>query len=102
MWANTPLLAMAFALTSIPAFLIAQSLAKSAQRRDPDPRESRLAQVLVRFMRVVGVVMLAGAAAMLWAGDDSRRTVGVVLAVAFAVNGLAVAMLFAVVRGRRG
>lgn len=94
-------IALAFALTSVPAFLVAQSLARSAQRRDPDLRESRLAQVLVRFMRVVGVLMLAGAAAMLWAGGDTRRVVYVALAVALGVNGLAVAMLVAVLRGRR-
>ena len=52
-------------------------------------------------MRVVGVAMLVAAAAMLWAGNDPSRVVMVVLGVALAVNGLAVAMLVAVVRGRR-
>ena len=94
-------IALAFALTSVPAFLVAQSLANSAQRRDPDARESGVARALVRLMRIVGGVMLAGAAAMLWAAQDSHRTVMVVLAVALAVNGLAIAMLFAVLRGRR-
>jgi hypothetical protein len=61
-------IALAFALTSVPAFLVAQSLARSAQRRDPDRAESGLALTLVRYMRIVGAVMLAGAAAMLWAG----------------------------------
>lgn len=95
-------IALAFALTSVPAFLIAQSLAKSAQRRDPDAREARLAATLVRLMRIVGGVMLMGAAATLWAAADSGRMVIVILGVALLVNGLAIAMLVAVVRGRRG
>ena len=95
-------IALAFALTSVPAFLIAQSLARSAQRRDPDRAESSLALTLVRYMRIVGGVMLAGAAAMLWAGADTRRIVIVVLGVALLVNALAIAMLVAVARRRRG
>ena len=95
-------IALAFALTSVPAFLIAQSLARSAQRRDPDRAESGLALTLVRYMRIVGGVMLAGAAAMLWAGADTRRVVIVVLGVALLVNALAIAMLVAVARRRRG
>ena len=94
-------IALAFALTSVPAFLVAQSIARSAQRRDPDRAESGLALTLVRYMRIVGAVMLAGAAGMLWAGADTRRIVMVVLAVALLVNALAVAMLIAVVRRRR-
>ncbi|GAB1595415.1 hypothetical protein [Lysobacter claricitrinus] len=94
-------IALAFALTSVPAFLIAQSLARSAQRRDPDERESHLAAVLVRFMRVVGCTMLVGAAAMLWARSDVNRIVIVALGIALAVNALAIAMLVAVLRGRR-
>lgn len=95
-------LALAFALTSVPAFLVAQSLARSAQRRDPDARESGLARRLARYMRSVGGVLLVAAAAMLWAGGNTDRLILVVLGVALAVNGLAVAMLFAVMRRRRG
>jgi hypothetical protein len=95
-------IALGFALTSVPAFLVAQSLARSAQRRDPDRAESGLALTLVRYMRIVGGVMLGGAAAMLWAGTDTHRVVIVVLGVALLVNALAVAMLVAVVRRRRG
>ncbi|TZF81086.1 hypothetical protein [Cognatilysobacter lacus] len=95
-------IALAFALTSVPAFLVAQSLARSSQRRDPDRTESGLAVTLVRCMRIVGAVMLVGAAAMLWAGADAGRIVLVVLAVALLVNALAIAMLVAVVRRRRG
>ena len=94
-------LALAFALTSVPAFVVARSHARSGQRHDPDPRQSNLALLLARLMRVVGVAMLVAAAAMLWAGNDPSRVVMVVLGVALAVNGLAVAMLVAVVRGRR-
>lgn len=95
-------IALAFALTSVPAFLVAQSLSRSAQRRDPDRAESGLAGILVRCMRIVGGVMLAGAAAMMWAGADASRIMLVVLGVALLVNALAVAMLVAVVRRRRG
>ncbi|HZX80274.1 MAG TPA: hypothetical protein VFE72_04885 [Lysobacter sp.] len=94
-------LALAFALTSVPAFLVARSLARSAQRRDPDLQQSRLALLLARLMRIVGAAMLAAAAAMLWAGNDSSRVVLVVLGVALVVNGLALAMFLAVMRGRR-
>ena len=79
-------LALAFALTSVPAFLVARSLARSAQRRDPDLQQSRLALLLARLMRIVGAAMLAAAAAMLWAGNDSSRVVLVVLGVALVVN----------------
>jgi NaMN:DMB phosphoribosyltransferase len=85
----------------VPAFLVAQSLSRSAQRRDPDRAESALALTLVRYMRIVGGVMLAGAAGMLWAGADTRRIVMVVLGVALLVNALAIAMLIAVVRRPR-
>jgi hypothetical protein len=98
---DASVLALAFALTSVPAFLVAQSLARSAQRRDPDRAESGLALTLVRYMRIVGGVMLAGAAGMLWAGADTRRVVVVVMGVALLVNAMAVAMLVAVLRRRR-
>jgi hypothetical protein len=39
---------------------------------------------------------------MLWSGGDPRRTVMVVLGVALLVNAMAVVMLVAVVRRRRG
>lgn len=93
-------LALAFALTSLPAFLVARSLVASAQRRDPDAREARIASTLARLMRIVGGVLLAGAAAMLWAADTPARIVAVALALALAVNGLAVAMLVTTLRGR--
>lgn len=94
-------IALGFALTSVPAFLVAQSLARGAQRRDPDRVESGLALTLVRYMRIVGAVMLVGAAAMLWAGTDAHRIMIVVLGIALVVNAMAVAMLVAVVRRRR-
>ena len=99
---DAPVIALAFALTSVPAFLVAQSLARSAQRRAAGSAEPGLALTLVRYMRIVGGVMLGGAAGMLWAGADTRRIVMVVLGVALLVNALAVAMLVAVVRRRRG
>ncbi len=87
-------IAVAFAVTSVPAFLVARSLQRAAAAGTANA-------VLARLMRMVGVVMLAGAVAMLWAGSDSTRVLAVALALALAVNGLAVAMFVAVVRGRR-
>ena len=57
--------------------------------------------VLVPGLVAGGVVLLAGAVAMLWAGEDSTRVLAVALALALVVNGLAVAMLVAVAHGRR-
>lgn len=97
-----PTLALAFALTAVPALLVAGAIAKGRQRNDPDARQSRVAQLLARMMRIVAAVLFVGAAAMVWAGDAPSRIVAVVLAVALVVNLMAVAMLIAVVRSRGG
>lgn len=89
-------ISLAFALTSVPAFLIARSL----QRWSDAPRAA-VNRPLARMMRWVGATLLAGAVAMLWAGSDATRVLAVALAMALAVNALAVAMLVTVVRNRR-
>jgi uncharacterized membrane protein YgdD (TMEM256/DUF423 family) len=85
-------IALAFALTSVPAFLIARSLRRNG---------SRINLRLAGMLRSVGVVLIAGALAMLWAGADPTRVLAVALGMALVVNGFAVAMLVAVVRSRR-
>jgi hypothetical protein len=90
-------IALAFALTSVPAFLVARSL-----QRTSDPSRAAVNHALARMMRWVGAALFAGAVAMLWAGSDATRVLAVALAMALAVNGLAVAMLVTVLRRRRG
>lgn len=89
--------ALAFALTSVPSFLIARSLERTAASGNGTTANRPLA----RLMRFVGAILLAGALAMLWAGGDQTRVLAVALAMALAVNGLAVLMFVTVVRHRR-
>ena len=85
-------IALAFAVTSAPAFLIAAAL-----RRRATPLDIRLAGM----MRGVGFLLLGGAGGMLWAAGDPTRVLAVALALALFVNGMAVAMFIAVARERR-
>lgn len=89
-----PHIALAFALTSVPAFLIARSLHRAGPPGGLNP-------LLGKMMRVVGLLMLGGALGMLWAGDSAARVLFVALGMAVAVNAMAVAMFIAVVRRRR-
>lgn len=94
-------ISLAFALTSVPAFLIARALGLSHARALQAGRRPDSPPVLGRLMRAVGIALLAGALAMLWAGADPTRVLAVALAMALVVNGLAVLMFVAVVRYRR-
>lgn len=85
-------IAIAFALTGVPAFFIARSL-----QRAGGPVNSALS----RLMRIVGLLLLGGALGMLWADGDSTRILAVALGMALLVNGVAVMMLVTVVRARR-
>lgn len=85
-------IALAFALTCVPAFLIAGAL-----RRRGTALDLRLAAM----MRGVGMLLIGGAAGMLWAGGDTARVLAVALALALFVNGMAVAMFVAVAHERR-
>ena len=87
-------IALAFALTSVPAFLIARSLHRAGE-------QGGVNRLLAKMMRAVGLALIGGALAMLWAGADQTRVLAVALGMALVVNGLAVAMLVAVVRSRR-
>ncbi len=77
------------AASSLPAFLAARTFARDRAR-------------LATLMRLVGIAILAGAAGLAWAGGDPSRTLAVVLAVALAVNGLGLVVLWDVLRRRRG
>jgi hypothetical protein len=95
-------LALAFGLTSVPAFLVARSLARShARERAVAGRGDGVSGLLSRMMFVVAGAMLAGAVGMLWAGSDAGRIMAVALLMALVVNGMAIAMLVAVLRRRR-
>ena len=85
-------ISLAFALTSVPAFLIGRALHRRATRID---------MKLAGMMRTVGLLLLGGALGMLWAGGDFTRVLAVALALALLVNGMAVAMFVAVARERR-
>ncbi|MFZ5655494.1 MAG: hypothetical protein ACOY37_00275 [Pseudomonadota bacterium] len=85
-------IALAFALTSVPAFLIARSLRRS---------DVQVNHLLARMMRTVGVLLAGGALGMLWAGGDPTRVLAVALGMALLVNGMAVAMFVAVLRAQR-
>ena len=95
-------IALAFALTSVPAFLVARSLARShARDLQAGPGVAGASGRLARLMNSVGIALLIGAAGMAWAVGDTRRTLIVASALALIVNGLALAMLVAVLRSRR-
>lgn len=71
------------ALAGLPAIAIAAWLAKDSRPASPG---------LAIRMALVGIVILAGALGLYWAGTDGRRVVMVVLAMALLVNALALSM----------
>ena len=77
------------AASSLPAFLAGRAFARDRKR-------------LATLMRLVGLAILAGAVGLAWAGGDPSRTLAVTIAVAVAVNGLGLFVLWDVLRRRRG
>jgi len=77
------------AASSLPAFLAGRAFARDRKR-------------LATLMRLVGMAILAGAVGLAWAGGDPSRTLAVTIAVAVAVNGLGLFVLWDVLRRRRG
>lgn len=77
------------AASSLPAFVAARLFARDRPR-------------LARLIALVGLAILAGAAGLAWAGDDQRRLLAVVVAMAIAVNGLGVVILVDAIRRRGG
>lgn len=82
------LIPLIVAASSVPAFLAARAFARDRPR-------------LATLMRLVGIAIIAGAMGLAWAGGDPSRTLAVVLAVALAVNGLGLVVLWDVLRRRR-
>ena len=100
--------ALVFALLSLPAFVSAGWLrdgrlpmARGARGLTPE-RQRALDDRLARLMRMVAVAMLAMAGGLALWGDDQTRVLALAAVMVLVVNGLAVAMLVAVLRARRG
>lgn len=102
------LAALVIALTALPAFLIARWLRDGrlplagGAPHVTEGRRRALDDRLARLMRMVGLAMLAAAAALALWGDDPRRVLALAGAMVLVVNGLAVAMVVTVARARRG
>ncbi|MCE7032521.1 hypothetical protein LY625_07835 [Lysobacter sp. GX 14042] len=80
--------ALVVAASSLPAFVLARSFARSHPR-------------LGTLLRLAGLAMLAGGAGLAWAAGDPSRTLAVALALALAINGLGVFVLLGVLRRRQ-
>jgi hypothetical protein len=83
------------AASSLPAFVAARLMSRGRPRGAPVPP-------LALLMRLVGFAIFAGAAGLVWAGDDGTRRLAVVVAMVVAVNGLGLVLLFKLGRGRSG
>jgi len=81
------------AASSVPAFVAAALMSRGRPRGAPVPP-------LALVMRMVGFAILAGAAGLLWAGEDGTRRLAVIVAMVVAVNGLGLVLLFKLGRGR--
>lgn len=86
--AQTLLIPLIVAASSVPAFLAARAFSSDRPR-------------LATLMRLVGLAILAGALGLAWAGDDGSRQLAVAVGVALAVNGLGVFVLWDILRRRR-
>ena len=99
------LAAVVFALSSLPAFAIARMLRRGPARGDAasavSPAKTALDRRLAGLMQAVGVVGLAAAAGLWWAGDDRGRATLVVVAMVVLVNAMIVAVLLSIFAARR-
>lgn len=95
---NVP--AIVFALSSLPAFLIARMLRRGTTAADGSGK-ARLDRRLARLMEAAGVVGLLAAAGLLWAGGDRDRAILVIVAMVVLVNAMIVAVLFSIFAARR-
>lgn len=95
---NVP--AIVFALSSLPAFLIARMLRRGTTAADGSGK-AKLDRRLARLMEAVGMVGLLAAAGLWWAGDDRNRAILVIVAMVVLVNAMVVAVLFSIFAARR-
>jgi len=94
-------LAIVFAVSSLPAFVIARMLRREPEGAPRSAGKARLDRRIAWLMEVVGVIGLAAAAGLWWAGDDRGRVVLVVVAMAVLVNAMVVAVLWSIFAARR-
>lgn len=100
------LAAALFAVLALPAFVSAQWLAggrlplsagSGMTVRDKAVLDAKLA----RLLRMMGLALLASAAAMAVWGEDETRVFALVLVMALAVNGLGLAAVLVVAQAKR-
>ncbi len=82
---------LVLAVSSLPAFIAAALIARGRPAGGRWPLASRV-------MAMVGLSILAGALGLLWAGENETRRLAVIIAMAVAVNGLGVVLLFGLAR----
>ena len=95
------LAAIVFALSSLPAFAIAAMLRRQPKDAPRSPGKALLDRRISRLMEAVGVIGLATAAGLWWAGDDRGRVILVMVAMAVLVNAMVIAVLFSIFAARR-
>ena len=96
---DTHVVPLVLAISSLPAFIAAALIRRSASATRPGGGRSG-GPALARLMLLVGVAILAGAAGLLWAGDNETRRLAVIVAMVLAVNGLGLALIFSLGRKR--
>ncbi|MDR7136367.1 hypothetical protein J2X06_003593 [Lysobacter niastensis] len=96
---NAYVVPLVLAISSLPAFIAAAMIGRSGRAgRQDNVRDDTPA--LARLMLLVGVAILAGAAGLLWAGDNETRRLVVIVAMVLAVNGLGLVLIFSLGRKR--
>ena len=95
---NAYVVPLILAISSLPAFIAAALIGRSARATRPDG--GRGTPALARLMLLVGIAILAGAAGLLWAGDNETRRLAVTVAMVLAVNGLGLVLIFSLGRKR--
>ncbi|HEY5782394.1 MAG TPA: hypothetical protein VIT66_11090 [Lysobacter sp.] len=96
---NAYVVPLVLAISSLPAFIAAALIGRSARATRPDGGRGG-GPALARLMLLVGFAILAGAAGLLWAGDDETRRLVVIVAMVLAVNGLGLVLIFSLGRKR--
>jgi hypothetical protein len=95
------LASIVFALSSLPAFAIAWMLRREPKGAPLSAGKARLDRRIAWLMETAGVIGLAAAAGLWWAGDDRGRVTMVVVAMGVLVNAMVIAVLFSIFAARR-